>query len=165
MSTTDHPALAADVRDLMDRQAVVDVCTRMVWHADQREWAALKEVFAGEVRLDYTSLSGGEPAVLSPEQIVDAWSQVLGGFDATQHLLANHLVTPDGDTAECTASFQATHRLADPFGAPLWTLGGTYRFALVRVGAEWRISGVVMTATWADGNKELMTSAAARTAG
>ncbi|WP_067812746.1 nuclear transport factor 2 family protein [Actinomadura kijaniata] len=145
----------------MDRQAVVEACTRMAWHADQREWEALKAVFADEVRLDYTSLNGGEPAVLSPELIVDAWSRVLGGFDATQHLVTNHLVTLDGDAAVCTASFQATHRLADPFGAPLWTLGGTYRFDLVRVGGAWRISGVVMTAAWADGNKELMALAAA----
>jgi hypothetical protein len=160
VSTTDRPALDADVRRLVDHQAVVEVCTRMAWHADQREWEALKSVFADVVRLDYTSLNGGEPAVLSPEQIADAWSQVLGGFDATQHLLANHLVTLADDTAECTASFQATHRLADPFGAPLWTLGGTYRFDLVRVGGEWKIGGVLMKAVWADGNKELMTLAA-----
>nr|WP_185035135.1 nuclear transport factor 2 family protein [Actinomadura coerulea] len=145
---------------LVDRQAVVEVCTRMAWHADQREWDAMESVFADEVRLDYTSLNGGEPAVLSPRQIADAWSGVLGGFDATQHLVGNHLVTIEGDTAVCTASFQATHRLANPFGSPLWTLGGTYRFDLVRAGGGWRIGGVVMTATWADGNRELMAPAA-----
>ncbi|MCW8377490.1 nuclear transport factor 2 family protein [Streptomyces justiciae] len=163
MSTTDQLAVpATDLRRLMDRQAVIETCTRMGWHADRREWAALKAVFADEVRLDYTSLNGGEPAVLAPEQIVDAWSRVLGGFDATQHLIAGHLVEPADDTAVCTASFQATHRLANPFGAPLWTLGGTYRFDLVRVDGRWRISGVVMTATWADGNQELMNLAAAK---
>ncbi|HEX2315432.1 MAG TPA: nuclear transport factor 2 family protein [Thermomonospora sp.] len=158
MSTIENP----DLLQLADRQAVVEVCTRMAWHADQREWDRLRSVFADEVVLDYTSLNGGEPATLTPDQIVGAWSQVLGGFDATQHLVTNHLVTVDGDTAVCTAAFQATHRLANPFGSPLWTLGGTYRFDLVRSGGEWRISGVVMTATWADGNKELMGLAAAR---
>lgn len=145
----------------MDRLDIIDICTRMAWHADQREWEALKSVFADQVRLDYTSLNGGEPVVLSPAQIVDGWSRVLGGFDATQHLVTNHLVTAEGDTAVCTASFQATHRLANPFGAPLWTLGGTYQFDLIRTGGGWRISGVVMTATWADGNRDLMGLAAA----
>ncbi|WP_204296833.1 nuclear transport factor 2 family protein [Actinoplanes campanulatus] len=144
----------------MDRLDIIDVCTRMAWHADQRDWAALKNVFADAVRLDYTGLNGGEPAVLPPEQIADTWSRVLGGFDATHHLMTNHLVTVDGGTAVCTASFQATHRLANPFGAPLWTLGGTYRFDLVRTDDGWRISGVVMTADWADGNRDLMTLAA-----
>ncbi|HEX6352172.1 nuclear transport factor 2 family protein [Actinophytocola sp.] len=143
-----------------DRLAVIEVCTRMGWHADQREWAELRGVFADQVALDYTSLNGGEPATVTPDQIADAWSTVLGGFDATQHLITNHLVTVTGDTAVCTASFQATHRLANPFGSPLWTLGGTYRFDLVRNGGSWRIAGVVMTTTWADGNKDLTALAA-----
>lgn len=60
----------------------------------------------------------------------------------------------------CTASFQATHRLTDPFGSQLWTLGGTYRFDLVRSDGAWMISAVVMTVTWADGNRNLMSLAA-----
>jgi hypothetical protein len=147
---------------VMDRLNIIDSCARMAWHADHREWEALTAVFADAVRVDYTSLNGGEPAVVTSRQLVDGWSRVLGGFDATQHLVTNHLVTVNGSTAVCTASFQATHRLANPFGAPLWTLGGTYRFDLVRTGDGWRISGIVMTATWADGNKDLMALAAAR---
>ncbi|WP_196439900.1 nuclear transport factor 2 family protein [Planomonospora sp. ID67723] len=145
---------------LDDRFEIIDVCTRLVWHTDRREWDLLASVFAEKVMLDYTSLDGGEPVTLTPGQIVGAWSQVLGAFDATQHLLGNHLVTTDGDTAVCTASFQATHRLADPYGSPLWTLGGTYRFDLVRTAAGWKIAGVVMTWTWADGNRNLMAAAA-----
>lgn len=145
-----------------DRVAIVEVCTRMAWHTDQREWDRLAEVFAERVRLDYTSLHGGEPADLTLAQIVEAWSSLLSGFDATQHLIANHLVTVEGDTAVCTASFQATHRLTNPFGSPLWTLGGTYRVDLIRTDNGWRIGGLVMTVAWADGNKDLLTLAAAK---
>jgi ketosteroid isomerase-like protein len=146
----------------MDRLDVIDTCTRMAWHADQREWDLLRTVFADRVLLDYTSLNGGEPVTLTPDEIVGAWSQTLGGFDATQHLITNHLVTVDGDTAVCTAAFQATHRLANPFGSPLWKLGGTYRFELTRTAGGWRIAGLVMTATWGEGNKDLFALAAAR---
>jgi hypothetical protein len=146
---------------LEDRLDIIETCTRMGWHADRREWEQLKGIFAEKVTLDYTSLNGGEPAELTPGQIVGAWKEVLGSLDATQHLIAGHLVRVDGDAAVCTANFQATHRLANPFGSPLWTLGGTYRFDLVRTGGGWRISGVVMEATWADGNKDLMSLAAA----
>lgn len=140
----------------MDRFDVIDTCTRMVWLTDHRDWDALEQVFAEQVTLDYTSLNGGEPVVLTPEQIVGAWRETLGGFAATQHLLANHLVAIDGDTAVCTASFQATHRKADAFGASLWTLGGSYRFDLVRTDGTWRIRGGVMTALWGDGNRGLL---------
>ncbi len=164
MSMSDRAGIDTDLLRLIERQAVVNVCTRMALHVDRREWQMLKEVFADEVRMDYTSLNGGEPAVLTPQQIVDAWSQMLGEFDATQHLVANHLVTIEGDTAVCTASFHATHRLAHPFGASLWTLGGTYRFDLLRAEGGWKISGVVMTALWGDGNQELMALAQQRQA-
>ena len=66
----------------------------------------------------------------------------------------------DGDDAVCTAAFQATHRLPNPHGDPIWTLGGTYRFELVRDGSRWRISAVTMTATWASGNQQIMSLAA-----
>lgn len=85
-----------------DRLVIIETCTRMAWHADQREWDRLAGVFAGTVVLDYTSLNGGEVAELTPGQIVDAWSGLLGAFDATQHLVTNHLVTVEGDTAVCT---------------------------------------------------------------
>jgi len=147
---------------LEDRYAIVEICTRMAWHTDQREWDQLTEVFAERVRLDYTSLNGGEPVELTPRQIVQAWSGLLGNLDATQHLITNHLVTVDGDAAVCTAAFQATHRLASALGSPLWMLGGTYHVDLIRTVGGWRISGVVMTATWAEGNKDLLTLAAAK---
>ncbi|MFJ9853771.1 nuclear transport factor 2 family protein [Streptomyces sp. NPDC101150] len=140
---------------LESKFAVAEACTRMAVHADQREWAQLRGLFADKVLLDYTSLNGGEPAQLTPQEIVDAWSATLGGYDATQHLIANQLVRIDGDRAVCTASFQATHRLAAAHGAPLWTLGGDYRWELARTGDRWLIDTVVMTAAWGDGNQDL----------
>jgi ketosteroid isomerase-like protein len=134
----------------MDRFDVIDTCTRMAWYADQREWDHLARVFADKVTLDYTSLNGGEPVTLAPAQIIDGWRDGLGVYTATQHLLTNHLVTLDGDTAVCTAAFQAAHRKPD---TSLWVLRGTYRFDLARTGDGWRITGVRMTALWSEGER------------
>jgi hypothetical protein len=139
---------------------VAETCVRMAVHADRREWQKLRAIFADKVLLDYTSLTGGEPAQLTPQEIIDSWAGVLGGYDATQHLIANQLVDIDGDRAVCTASFQATHRLATALGAPVWTLGGNYRWELARTGRRWLIDTVVMTATWGDGNQALPAQAA-----
>jgi hypothetical protein len=146
--------------DAADRLAVIETCTRMAWHADAREWEALRDVFADEVRVDYTSLQGGEPATVSRDELIASWAGLLGKLQATQHLLTNHLVTVTGDTAVCTAAFQATHLLANPHGDPIWTLGGSYRFELVRNRPGWRIGAVTMTATWAGGNQQIMFLAA-----
>ncbi|CAM5498356.1 Nuclear transport factor 2 family protein OS=Streptomyces tendae OX=1932 GN=GUR47_32220 PE=4 SV=1 [Streptomyces tendae] len=154
------PAVSPPRTTVEDKYAVAETCTRMAVHADRREWRLLRSLFADKVLLDYTSLAGGEPARLGPQEIVDAWTTALGGYDATQHLVANHLVTVDGDRAVCTAAFQATHRLATAHGASLWTLGGDYRWELVRSGERWLIDTVVMTAAWGDGNQALPAQAA-----
>ncbi len=144
---------------LIDRLDITDTCTRMAWLADRRDWTALLDVFDDDVELDYTSLTGGEPARLARQQVVDSWAAGLGGLTATQHLVANHLVTVTGDQAECTAAFQATHLLPNAHGGPTWTLGGHYRYALHRRPDGWRITQVTMTADWATGNQQLMTLA------
>ncbi len=146
-----------------ERTAIVEVTTRMAWLADRRDWDALAGVFADRVQLDFTSLTGGEPATLAPADIVAGWRRGLDGLDATQHLIANHLVDIDGDRAVATAQFQATHVLANQYGDPVWTLGGHYRFGLVRSGDGWRIDALTMTFTWATGNQQIMTLAATAT--
>lgn len=145
---------------------IVAVTTRMAWLTDRRDWDGLAAVFADRVDLDYTSLNGGEPATLAPDEIAGGWRAGLSGLDATQHLVAGHIVEVDGDRATCSAQFQATHVLSDPstnpFGATIWTLGGHYRYGLVRANGQWRIAALTMTATWASGNRDIMALAAAR---
>lgn len=145
---------------MTDNAKIIEVCTRFAWHADHREWDALQALFTDVVLLDYTSLNGGEPARLDAATLVGNWAKVLGGFDATQHLITNHLVEVTGDTARCTAAYQATHRLNSSVGGSLWTLGGDYQFELIRSDARWLISAVTMRATWGDGNQHLAALAA-----
>lgn len=147
---------------LTDRDQIVEVCIRVGWYADHRAWERYDEVFTDPVRLDYTSLAGGQPAELSRQAIVDSLRATLGGLDATQHLQGNHLVDIVGDHATCTACFQATHILPNAHGSPRWTLGGDYRFELTRTADGWRINSMTMTAVWADGNQQIMTIAATR---
>ena len=54
--------------------------------------------------------------------------------------------------------------LTNPFGAPLWTLGGTYRFELARTDGGWEIHTVVQNPTWAEGNKDILALAAKKAA-
>lgn len=130
------------------RTEVVETCTRMAVHADRREWALLRGLFAERCTSTTQVSTAASPSSSLLQEIVDAWSATLGGYDATQHLIANQLVQVDGDRAVRTASFQATHRLATPHGSSLWTLGGDYRWGLERTGGRWLIDSVVMTATW-----------------
>lgn len=139
----------------LDRTEVVELTLRMAWHLDHCEWDSLVSLFTDEVLLDYTSLNGGEPVHVPRPDVIAKWRSNRSGLKATQHLLGNHIVTLDGDTATATAMFQATHSLPNDFGGPLWTLGGEYRYGFVRTEEGWRISALTMNILWADGNRNI----------
>jgi hypothetical protein len=147
-------------QQLADRLDVIETCTRMAWHADQREWQRLRDVFADQVELDYTSLNGGAPVTLGRDDLVAAWAGVLGRLTATSHLVDQPPGRRRRRHRRLHRGVPGHHLLPNAHGGPLWTLGGHYRYALVRTDGTWRISGVVMTATWADGNQHVMALAA-----
>jgi hypothetical protein len=150
-----------------DRNLIIDAITRVTWYADQRRWDDIPDLFADDLVLDYTSLSGGEPVTVKPEGIAGSWKSALANLDATQHLVSNHLVdlSDDGESAVATAHFVATHLLSNPQGAPTWTLGGHYRWTLQKIENRWKNDSMTMTKAWAAGNQQIMTIAANHSSG
>lgn len=131
-------------RTVSDRDIIIETITRLFWHTDHHNWDEVKAVFAAEVLLDYTSLQGGEPATLKPDEIVGGWSEHFASVPAHQHLVGNYLVDVDDARATVSAQFIATHQYEDR----MWTLGGDYVFRLGRVGSGWRIEAMTMNAVW-----------------
>lgn len=48
----------------MNKLVIIETVSKFAYHADNREWAALQQLFTEEVTVDYTSLVGG----VTPEQ-------------------------------------------------------------------------------------------------
>ena len=156
-------------QELVDRAAIVDVVTRMGWCLDRRDWDGLTALFAQRVYTDYTALWGGEPQEASVEELLatdrqGSWRRTMDGLDATQHLITNILVDVDGDRARATANVVGVHRLVNPHGGSLWTVGGTYDFGLLRGAGAWRIRAITQHITWVDGNQHVLFRAASRAA-
>lgn len=141
----------------IDKLDIIETVSKFAYHADNREWVALQGLFTEEVKVDYTSLVGGNPATIPAGVLMESWDQGLTPLKATQHLISNHIVDFQGeDQATCRAYFQAQHEFPNPFGGSQWTLGGKYQFEFVRQDGQWRISGVEMTAVWGNGNQNIM---------
>jgi hypothetical protein len=150
-----------------DRSAVTETVTRMAWYLDRRDWDGLTELFTERVYTDYTSLWGGTPREATVGELLStaaqgSWRRTMDGLEATQHLITNVLVDLDGDEARATANVVGVHRLTNPHGSPLWTVGGTYEFGLVRADGRWRIRAITMTVTWAEGNQHVLALALAQ---
>lgn len=157
-----------------DTQQIIRTSYHYASGIDRRDWALYRSVFADLCEFDFTSWSGRPPALLPADTWVDAVRSVNGSFDATQHLMTNHLVDfLDGDTAICVNELQAQHWFSAEsmklFGRPAeaaWCLlGGHYTNRCVRIGAGWRIDQCRLTVRWRTGDESIFGFARDRSGG
>jgi hypothetical protein len=134
---------------------IIERINRFFIAVDNREWDEVRYTLAAEVLLDYTSMAGGEPAVLKSAQIVDAWKALLPGFDATHHQLGNFVVEQTHDKATVFCYGTATHYIADNPEGNLWTVVGSYNISLDRVDETWRIQAFKFNLKYLVGNMDL----------
>lgn len=152
---TTPSTLDPSVQSLADRQAVVDAITTLFVATDERDWARVREVFAPHVHFDMTSLAGGAPTTLAPEQIAAAWESGLAPIEAVHHQAGNFRVTVRDDEADAACYGIAYHYRRHPSGRNTRVFVGDYTFGLTRDGPRWRIASFRFAAKFVDGNLQL----------
>jgi hypothetical protein len=163
MTTTEFDPIGTEARfAALERHAVQEAVTRVFVRCDRRDWSALPEVLGDPVAVDYTSLNGGEPAVVGRDDLVEAWRGALGGFDTTHHLLGSFLIDDlTRDSASIRFYAIATHVLRAAGENPVWTVAGHYDAAVHRASAGWQLAALTLHTDWITGNQQLPTLAAA----
>lgn len=138
-----------------------DVLPRMLYAIDVLDWPAVREAFADEVRLDYTSLSGGEPETLTRDDLIARWQGLLPGFDATQHLIGPVILTDEGGTGvRADAHVRGYHHIGDREGGQTWAVHGHYTARLARG----KITELTLTVFYQEGELDLPAVATERAA-
>jgi hypothetical protein len=158
-TTSDHTTTTTETED---RRVILELVGRLTLLLDAGDWDELERLFTNPLHLDRTSLFGGEPETLSPDELVEGYRQTLGKLDAVHHLITSHVITLDGDEATCAANMMGTHVLANNSGGPIWTVGGRHDYQFKRTADGWRIAGWTFTIQWATGNMNILNLAAAR---
>jgi hypothetical protein len=134
-----------------DERRVIAAVGSVAALADARKWRELRGAFADDVRVDYTSLTGGQPTTIKADDLIAGWEKGLSAFAKTEHVVSGHEVAVTGDVAECYARFIATHTRGQPDGSDRWTVGGRYRYTLAKREGVWKITGTTMTLEWEQG--------------
>jgi hypothetical protein len=143
--------------------AAIQAVTSMFVAADTHDWTGLRSRLADRVRLDWTSLNGGEPAEVTGDEVTQAWQTLLSAFDATHHQLGNFLIDElDADHARLRFYGTATHVLTARGQDGRWVLGARYDAVLRYADDGWRVTELTLTAVWGEGNQNLLAVAAAR---
>jgi hypothetical protein len=148
-----------DLATIADRLAVSDTIIAYATGVDTRNWDLYASIFTDPVMIDFSSWSKRPAGPMAVDAWVAAVRSGLSGFDATQHLSSNHVITfPTAGTARCVSQMQARHVI----DARCITLGGHYTNDLVRTDAGWKISTCRLTVTFRLGDLGLFDEARAR---
>ncbi|WP_322753545.1 nuclear transport factor 2 family protein [Frankia sp. Cas3] len=157
MTTAPVPAALArqlaELAELADRGAILDVVAAYATALDTRTWAALDGLFTDDAVCTY----GGSIGDLTGQNaIIKSLRSVLEPLDATQHQITNSVVRVHGDTAEHTAYVHAQHVRHGVPGGELYTIGARYDDQLRRTPDGWRFTRRELTRIWTDGNRGVL---------
>lgn len=136
---------------MSDRDDIIDLTIAYTWALDTKQFDDLHKVFHPDATAD---LRGKRCE--GADAIVARIGGSVGRFDATQHLIGNHQVTVDGDTATCRCQLQSQHVKYGMRGGECYIVGGMYIDRLVRTPDGWRIIHRTMQQTWCEGNEALL---------
>lgn len=145
-----------DLKTLVNKELLRDLITTFFINTDKRQWAALKNSYDKKVLIDYTSMTGGNPARMTPEQIIASWKALLPGFDKTHHQIGNIFIYLSDKSARITCYATINHYLQHTTSKDsLWTLIGDYDFHLRNLSGEWKINKIQFNLCFAHGNENL----------
>lgn len=126
--------------------------------ADQNRYAALEQVFADQVTVDYTSLFGGAAEQIEVKKLMTQWASFLPGFEVTRHNLANIRVNAGNSFAKATADIRAEHFVEGLF----WEITGKYEYELIKDNGTWKIAGLTLHFKEEKGTRDVLELAGSR---
>ncbi|WP_280419621.1 nuclear transport factor 2 family protein [Nocardia carnea] len=121
-----------------DRDAIADTVNRYTYALDERNWPRLDEVFAPDAVARYGAAAA--PAVRGRPEIVAMIRSFLDRCGPSQHLLGNHVIDIDGDTATSICKARVLHIGAGENSNLTYECVGVYRDRLTRTEQGWRIA-------------------------
>jgi hypothetical protein len=105
-----------------------------------------------------TSMTGGEPVMMAPQQVVDGWDKGLKALKAVHHQTGNYVVSINNNEAEAFCYGVAFHYLPNKTNQNTRTFVGSFNFHLTKNGNAWRIDKFKFNLNYIDGNANLEAS-------
>jgi len=141
--------------DLAEKDRIIETINELFFGTDQKDWQKVKGLFAPSVHFDMTSLAGGAPVTMTPQQIADAWDRGLKPLKAVHHQAGNYIVAVGGDQADAFCYGIASHFLPTKSGRNTRTFVGSYDFHLIKKDGVWWIDRFKFNLKYIDGNPDL----------
>jgi uncharacterized membrane-anchored protein YjiN (DUF445 family) len=144
--------------NLLEKEKVKEVVNRLFISTDNRDWDTVSQLFAPEVLFDMTSMVGGEPVMLTAQEIVASWEKGLKPLKAIHHQAGNYIVHVNQKEAEVFCYGIASHYLPNKTNRNTRIFVGSYDFHLTKNSENWQIDKFKFNLKYIDGNLKLEAS-------
>jgi hypothetical protein len=145
-------------QSLLEKDKVKEVVNRLFIGTDNRDWDTVSRLFAPEVLFDMTSMVGGKPVTLTPQEIVASWEKGLKPLKAIHHQAGNYIVNANQNEAGVFCYGIAYHYSPNKTNRNTRIFVGSYNFHLIKEGEDWQIDKFKFNLKFIDGNPELEAS-------
>ena len=142
------------IADELEIRRIVDEIDNV---CDAKDWKTLRSYFTDEVDVDFTSLSGGEPAKIIADDLIKGWETNLFAEKKTFHQRGNHRIEIKGDRAEVFSKAYAFNLLESGEVTGLWEVWGNYAHTLRREENGWKVSGIILEVIHQRGDEKVRT--------
>ena len=135
------PATDVLLQEMVDRQALADLISRLGLMLDQKRFAEAKSVLTEDIVVTTT---GGSSAGLA--QVIDQAERNHRGV--TQHVITNVLIDLQGDRAEVGANLIVTFWPDPRRPDATFAVRDRYRFEAIRTESGWRLQRIEAVPQW-----------------
>jgi hypothetical protein len=151
---------ASLVQRLADEAELARIPAEIEIAVDRKDWAKARSYFAQEVRIDFTSLIGGQPATFPSDGLIAGWSGNLKGSKESLRMRGQPLITIAGDKATVYSNGYAWNRMpgATDGQGDLWEVWGNYTHDLTRTAQGWKVTGFTFVKTHERGSNWVKTT-------
>ena len=147
-----------DIQFLLDRAAVQETVMRVGTAIDLKDWDMLRGCFLDAIMTDYSDLRGDPPSIIAADNYVAQRKDALIPLK-TQHLSSNHLITIDGDNAQCSSEMVIYRRKITDTGMLEFNTHCYYEHKLQRTDTGWKINSIKQIVFWNEGDATIHSGA------
>ncbi len=140
------------LRLLLDREEIGQVIVNYGLAFDMQDWKLHRSVFTDEIQMDFTASIGDGLVTMKADDWVEGVKPFFSKLEGTQHIAMPLIIEIDGDEAYVRSLLNASHHLRNDRGGNVQTMVGYYDNWLIRTESGWRITKMVQTITWNEGN-------------
>ena len=145
------PTQAEMIETLWAKSQIEAVMLRFGRALDTGDWPAYRSCFADRFRVNFERLTG-QPEVWVDADLWTRFAKVILSPVRRHHQYSNLTVTLDGDRAEAVIYMVSRHWKPVDTGAPGYNQIGWYENTFARTGGEWKITRLLHTYRWIEGN-------------